>query len=88
MKTLTDIETESRNLAISLAEFSIGEEVTFKPYEKACKCVVKDIQLGAWGEGRCLSGEDDRIFYKLTGEAISLSTGKSIVESKYFDPAE
>lgn len=59
-------------------EFNVGDEVTFQPYEKPCKCVVKGYDHFG-----------DRLFYILSGEAISKCTGRSIVESKmyaqYFD---
>lgn len=67
-------------------EFQIGQVVTFKPYEKPCKCVVKGIQIGWRGDGRDMQGnEDSRVFYKLAGEAVSLTTGKSIMDSELFE---
>ena len=66
-------------------EFKIGQHVTFKPYEKECKCVVKDIITNA----TYLDGSpDDRVFYKLSGEAISTTTGSSIMQSEHFGERE
>jgi hypothetical protein len=56
-------------------EFAIGDRVTFKPYEKECKCIVRGVKA-----------EPDRIVYELDGEAISFTTGRSIMESVLFDP--
>ena len=73
------------------AEFKIGDKVTFKPYEKPCKCVVTGIHIGMFGSPNPthLNGEpDDRIFYVLSGEAVSHTTGLSIVESKLYENSQ
>lgn len=67
-------------------EFKIGDAVTFKPYEKECKCRVKAIRHGGTGDGMNWGKPDDRIFYVLSGEAISITTGTSIMESSLFEP--
>ena len=71
-------------------EFKVGDIVTFKPYEKAHKAKVKEVL-----DGYCFS---KGIHYRLTGVSYtdeqgnkknssvnSVSMGKSIVESKYYD---
>ncbi len=71
-------------------EFKVGDLVTFKPYEKAHKAKVKAVL-----DGYCLS---DDIHYMLTGVSYtdeqgnkrhssvnSVTTGGSIIESKYYD---
>ncbi len=66
------------------AEFKVGDKVTFKPYDVACKAVVRGIERGMWN-GRHLDGTpDDRVFYRLTGACFTCTTGHSIVESKLF----
>lgn len=75
-------------LNMNQPEFKIGDEVTFKPYEKSLACIVKRVQVGMLGNGRAFNGhEDDRIFYVLEGEAWTTTTGLSIVESRLFKPA-
>lgn len=67
-------------------EFKIGDSVCFKPYEKDCKCTVKSIQHGWCGDGKDMfRNQDDRVFYRLTGEAETLTTGKCIRESVLFE---
>ncbi len=62
-------------------EFSIGDEVTYKPYEKALKAIIKEVDVKNRFE------EDERIFYKLGGDAVvSVTSGLSIMESEYFEP--
>ena len=58
-------------------EFKVGDEVTFKPYEKACKVTVEKIIKSC-----------DKIEYKVDGEALSVTTGQYIVESEYYKPEE
>ncbi len=68
-------------------EFKTGDKVTFKPYEKECDCAVKAIKHGWCGNGKDMfQNQDDRVFYRLTGEAETLTTGKSIMESALFEP--
>ncbi len=69
-------------------EFKVGDKVTFKPYEKALPAVVRAIQYGMSGKGKTMFGaSDDRIFYKLGGDrVVSVTTGRSIVESKHYKP--
>jgi len=62
-------------------EFAVGDEVTFKPYEKEVKAIVKEVDVSNVFE------KDERIFYKLGGDAVSVTTGKSIMESEYFEPS-
>ena len=54
-------------------EFNIGETVVYKPYEKALNCTVKGYDFFG-----------DRLFYILTGEAISKTTGLCIVGSRLY----
>ena len=71
-------------------EFKVGDLVTFKPYEKAHKAKVKEVLHGY------LFSDD--IYYRLTGVSYtdeqgnkrhssvnSITTGGSIIESKYYD---
>ena len=78
-------------------EFKPGDEVTYKPYEKALKAVVKLIHHGSPFR---FHEDDDRIFYTLTGRSYdvktpwgtrrrhdpvqAITTGLSIVESVFF----
>ena len=64
----------------SKPEFAVGDIVTFNPYEKSYKCRVSKIDRG----NPFASEPDSRIFYTLTGPAISKTTGQCIVESKLF----
>lgn len=70
-------------------EFEVGQRVTFKPYEKAIPAVVKAVDVPNMVLG-VPGGRDERVFYQLTGAdstaLVTTSTGKSIVESKYYDP--
>ena len=69
------------------SEFEVGDTVTYKPYEKAHKCVVVSVQQGMWGHGKYMgTGEpDERIFYELDNICTFKCTGKCIVESKLFE---
>ena len=63
------------------AEFNIGDKVTFHPYEKKLPATVKEIQYGS-----PFLADDDRVFYKLSGPSvITITTGRSIVESVLYD---
>ena len=61
-------------------EFAVGDTVTFKPYEKSYKCRVSKIKHNNPFE----PGQDSRVFYTLTGPAISKTTGQCILESKLY----
>lgn len=71
-------------------EFKIGDTVHFRAYryhpKEGLKAKVKEIQRGSSGGGKCwLNGDpDDRIFYRLTGEVETLTSGKSIIESRNY----
>lgn len=66
-------------------EFEVGQEITFKPYEKECKCIIKGINT----ENKFLNGDKDhRVHYEISGDARSQTTGESIMESRYFIPWE
>ncbi len=67
-------------------EFSIGDEVTYKPYEKELKAIV--IGVGFEHLRHIRDEHDNRVFYQLRGDGVvSKTSGRSIVESEYFDPA-
>ncbi len=54
-------------------EFKVGDKVTFKPYDVACKCVVKKVEK-----------TEDGYDYRLSGDAISVADGRCIIESRYY----
>ena len=68
-----DIETD--------IEFSVGDKVTFKAYEKAVQAVVREVYRG-------FGFNDQRVVYVLHGygkrSLLSHCTGNSIIESKYY----
>ena len=67
-------------------EFNIGQSVTFSPFGRNLKATVRGIKChrDQWGN------DDDRVFYRLSGrdgDAVnSVTTGKSIRESRYYEP--
>ena len=80
---------------INSSEFKAGDKVTYKPYEVAHKATVKEVF------DHCPYGfddSDDRTYYRLTGRSyevngkhkhdsvVCVSTGLSIMESKFFQP--
>ena len=82
-----------------MSEFKVGDHVTYQPYEKKLKAVVKEIMVGS--PFRHVEG-DEREFYRLTGRSYvekhklyghdinkhdpveTVTTGGSICESKLF----
>ena len=69
------------------AEFKAGDLVTFNPYGKATPARVLEIVPC---NKVTFAKDDDRVFYRLTGanprqSLVTITTGKSIVESIYFD---
>lgn len=71
----------------NIPEFSIGDKVTFKPYET--EIPAKIVRIVPNSEIQFNFNLDDRIFYELTGTdtkkpLTSITTGKSIKESKLF----
>ena len=69
-------------------EFSIGDPVTYYPYEHAYTATVTGIRAHRDRLGR----PDDRVFYFLTGRGDprveTETTGISISESQYFEPCQ
>lgn len=66
-------------------EFSIGDTVTYTPYEESaamfCKVIAVDSQFPL----------SNKMFYKLKAigkKLVFQTTGKSISESEYFEPIE
>jgi len=75
-------------MSFNIREFEVGDLVIFKPYEKAIKAKVTGIKRGYFGNGTCVNGDDNRIYYELSGvdEPLkSVCTGLCIVESKFFN---
>jgi len=71
-----------------MIEFNINDIVTFHAYHKPIKAKVVGIRHG---NPSCPSGNDDRIFYSLSGVSaplVSITTGKCIVESSLFDRSD
>lgn len=68
-------------------EFSVGDIVTFDAYGKPIPAVVKVVDVPPLKFGRYF---DERIFYTLSGygkaRLVTTCTGKSIRQSKYFEP--
>ena len=65
-------------------EFKVGDVVTYKPYKQSHVKEVRQIQTGMYG----VHERDDTIFYYLSDIGMRVSTltsGKSIVESKLFE---
>jgi hypothetical protein len=74
-------------------EFKVGDVITFRPYTTSFKLKVGEITRGYDANGRNLVGEpDDRIFYHCSSDGkppyTNVTTGKSIVESSKFEPAD
>ena len=73
-------------------EFSIGDVVTFKPYEKAIKGKVIEVIDKPFMRVSFIE-DDDRVFYRLAGidpkaSLVTTTTGRSIVESQYYNQTE
>ncbi len=76
-------------------EFNIGDTVHFRAWkyhpQEGIKAKVKGIKHGSGGGGKSLiTGEPDgRYFYSITVPIYSITSGYSIIESKYFkEPTE
>jgi len=65
-----------------LLEFQIGDKVTYKPYEKEIKAVVKGVEV--------INNQDT--IYQLSNRGrtciVTYTTGKSIMESVMYKPYE
>ena len=65
-------------------EFSPGDIVTFKPYEKEIKALVKKVLPNYWGDGKMIyhlvSPPTDR-----SESVISRTSGKCIMESVHYE---
>jgi hypothetical protein len=76
------MKTES---IFALAEFQIGDLITYHPYEQGHKRKVTGYRHGANGNGLYNDGTtDNRLFYHLGTESVT--TGTSIEESALFEP--
>ena len=69
-------------------EFKEGDVITYKPYEKELKAKIKKAEITTWHISGVTEPE-----YTLSGIGTKFSesvcgktTGKSIMESKYFKP--
>jgi hypothetical protein len=62
------------------AEFSVGDTVHFRAYkyqpEEGLPAKVKKVARAVWGG----------VIYHISGDVISVTTGRSLVESKLFEP--
>lgn len=75
---------------MSETEFQVGDEVTFNAYHEPIRAKVREIVPGE----KVTNNPDGRVFYRLEGISkplVSVTTGRSIEESRYFthtDPME
>jgi hypothetical protein len=62
-------------------EFSVNQEVTYRPYGKDVAAIVKEVDIN----GSISCENDTRVFYRLSGNANAVTSGLSIKESIYFE---
>ncbi len=62
-------------------EFKVDQKVTYRPYGKDIAAIVKEVDV----VGSVSDANDERVFYRLGGNANAVTSGLSIKESVYFE---
>ena len=75
-------------------EFKVGDTVRFRAYSdqpsEGLEATIKSVSIGNCGDGKDQFGHEDlRVFYEISGEVLSNTTGKCLIGSEYYvDPSK
>ena len=64
---------QAKSVDIKKPIFKQGQKVIFDSYGHDCKCSIREVDVKSH-----LFHEDDRIFYSIEGEALSICTAKCL----------